>query len=423
MDNFKVIEERRIMKKIISLLLSVVMVASIFGATVVSAASDAGLALNPTVKATAVEYATELDMPTYLRVDVTMETATNLTKFNALTGKGLAIRALEVLLAFDEDLFDVSTATIMDDNARFDGGPVSNGTKAAFAATTDAATISDVSDKLFSIYIEAKDSSKAVEDYNKTEFAKFSTCNVTVDQFTGKVSGKVQVAQTSYRTDGNGDAVPTTVVGNGSTPEPSPEPVAPVVSAVSLDPTSAAVKGGETVQFKATVTGKEGSDENGDAVAVPQDVEWTATAGTITADGLFTAPEATDEEQTITVTATAKDTDVKATATVTVAAKEVPPAPQTEVTVSAGTAATAANYENVVYWDVTLKNAADKAIKYLLEDKTLGQKKEDALTIGVDGEGDVEFTFFLAKTAERLNSNVDLTITAGDVSATGSYVK
>jgi len=89
-------------------------------------------------------------------------------------------------------------------------------------------------------------------------------------------------------------------------------PVVPTVTAVSISPATAIVGGGSTQQFGATVAGTGGPS---------QTVTWTASVGTVTAAGLFTAPAATAAAQMVTVTATSTaDTTKSAAATVTVPA-------------------------------------------------------------------------------------------------------
>src|SRR3954452_4316867 len=76
---------------------------------------------------------------------------------------------------------------------------------------------------------------------------------------------------------------------------------------VSVSPTSATVASGNAQQFSATVKGSSNTK-----------VTWSATAGSITDGGLFTAPQVT-KNTTVTVTATSKaDVNAKASATVTV---------------------------------------------------------------------------------------------------------
>jgi hypothetical protein len=85
--------------------------------------------------------------------------------------------------------------------------------------------------------------------------------------------------------------------------------------AVSISPTAATVTSGSTQQFTPTVTG---STNTG--------VTWTATAGSVSSSGLFTAPTVS-ANATVTVTATSQaDTTQSASATVTVT---TPPPPNT----------------------------------------------------------------------------------------------
>jgi len=84
----------------------------------------------------------------------------------------------------------------------------------------------------------------------------------------------------------------------------------PIVSGVSVSPSTATVIGGLTKQFSAVVSGT-GSPA--------QTVTWTASAGSISSTGLFTAPAAAASPQTITVTATSTvDTTQSGSAIMTV---------------------------------------------------------------------------------------------------------
>jgi hypothetical protein len=84
----------------------------------------------------------------------------------------------------------------------------------------------------------------------------------------------------------------------------------PVVTGVDIDPDTVTLNGSAQQQFTAVVTGT-GSPS--------QAVTWSTTAGIIDEDGLFTAPEETDEVQSITVTATSvAEPDYFAVAVVTV---------------------------------------------------------------------------------------------------------
>lgn len=82
----------------------------------------------------------------------------------------------------------------------------------------------------------------------------------------------------------------------------------PTVTSVTVAPaTTATIETGQTIQFSATVTGT-----NNPA----QTVTWTASAGSITSAGVWTAPAATNTATTITATSTV-DTSKSGTATVT----------------------------------------------------------------------------------------------------------
>ena len=95
--------------------------------------------------------------------------------------------------------------------------------------------------------------------------------------------------------------------GMGSTPPP------PVPVSISISPTSATVQSGNTQQFTATVTGSASTA-----------VTWSASSGTISSSGLYTAPSVgSDTPATITATSRA-DTSKTASASVTIT-----PAPRT----------------------------------------------------------------------------------------------
>ena len=116
------------------------------------------------------------------------------------------------------------------------------------------------------------------------------------------------------------------------------------VKSVNVKPATTTVAGEAQETFTAEVIG---SDDNPYS---DQNVTWSATAGTITDEGVFTAPAATDKDQTITITATSDaDDSVSGTATVTVPKKEDEPQPQQPTT-----AITANNGIGGVYFDVAM---------------------------------------------------------------------
>ena len=97
--------------------------------------------------------------------------------------------------------------------------------------------------------------------------------------------------------------------GSAPTPAPTPTPTPTITSVtVSCNPESVPVE--ETSQCAATVTG------TGDYSSV---VTWSASAGTISSNGLYTAPSTVPNPATVTVTArSTEDTTKSGTATVTV---------------------------------------------------------------------------------------------------------
>ena len=103
--------------------------------------------------------------------------------------------------------------------------------------------------------------------------------------------------------------------------------VVPTVTGVSVTPSVASVAGGQTQQFSATVSGAGQQQRRRFAATVSgtggpsQSVTWSASAGTVSASGLLTAPAATAGVQSVTVTATSMaDPTKSAAATVTVPA-------------------------------------------------------------------------------------------------------
>ena len=123
---------------------------------------------------------------------------------------------------------------------------------------------------------------------------------------------------------------------------PAPQPA---VNSVTIDQgETATVNGGETLQLSVTVDAVNGADAT---------VTWSidpATPATISPDGLFTAPEATEEDQVFTVKATSNfNAEVSDSIEITVPKKEDEPQPQqptTDITANNGTGG--------VYFDVTM---------------------------------------------------------------------
>lgn len=112
------------------------------------------------------------------------------------------------------------------------------------------------------------------------------------------------------------------------------EPVTPTVTSVTVSPGTAT----DSATFTAAVNGTNSPS---------QSVTWTASAGSITASGVFTAPAKTSTVQTITITGRSTfDTTKTGSATVTLAANPV--ATVTSVVVSPSSASGSATFSAVV---------------------------------------------------------------------------
>jgi ketosteroid isomerase-like protein len=185
--------------------------------------------------------------------------------------------------------------------------------------------------------------------------------------------------------------------------------VAPVVTGVTVAPAAATVAGGETQTFTATVSGTNGNDADNKAVAYSTDVTWTATAGSITDAGVFTAPAATEEDQTITVTATsAADASVSGTATVTVPGVKAPEVEK--VTVTDAKKTLAEEFANTMYWGVKIAGGAE-GVDLLLSD---GQDTKAINNLGFEGielNGDVTFGVYVTLSSARLDRAISLKVT------------
>lgn len=118
--------------------------------------------------------------------------------------------------------------------------------------------------------------------------------------------------------------------GGGSTSPPPPPP--PVVTSVSISPASASLLVKATQQFTATVQGT--GAFSSDVTWLVNDVQGgNATAGTITASGLYTAPSTVPSPNSVTVKAqSVQDSTKSATASVTVNPENV------QITLSPSTA-------------------------------------------------------------------------------------
>ncbi len=150
----------------------------------------------------------------------------------------------------------------------------------------------------------------------------------------------------------------TVTVGGNPSPTPTPTPVA-----VSITPTSAALLTGATQQFSATVTG---SANTAVTWQVNNSTGGSATVGTISNSGLYTAP-ATVPAGTITVSAVSQaDATKRANATITLSPALVvsltPIAPSVQVgTTQQFTATVTGNANQAVTWQVNGTTGGDPA--------------------------------------------------------------
>lgn len=184
------------------------------------------------------------------------------------------------------------------------------------------------------------------------------------------------------------------------------EVVAPVITGITIAPETVAVKGGEKVTFTATVEGTDGQDETGAVVPYDKTVTWSDNAP----EGVFTAPAATEEAQTIEVTATAADGKV-AKATVKVYG-ETPIVGITgvEVTDARATLNDVFKAQNTMYWGVKITNGMKGAVEAWMTADGETSKTTTLDFSNVTINGDAEFGVFTKVAAERLDKAISLNV-------------
>src|SRR6185369_9643620 len=117
---------------------------------------------------------------------------------------------------------------------------------------------------------------------------------------------------------------------------------------VTVSPSSASVQVSNTKQFTATVNN-----------SANQGVTWTASAGAISAAGLFTAPSSVPSPATVTIQATSQaDTSAKGTASVTI----TPPPPPVTVTVSPSSASVPVS--TTKQFTATVNNSSNQSVTW-----------------------------------------------------------
>jgi len=117
---------------------------------------------------------------------------------------------------------------------------------------------------------------------------------------------------------------------------------------VTVTPSSASVQVSNTKQFTATVNN-----------SANQGVTWTASAGAISAAGLFTAPSSVPSPATVTIQATSQaDTSAKGTASVTI----TPPPPPVTVTVSPSSASVPVS--TTKQFTATVNNSSNQSVTW-----------------------------------------------------------
>lgn len=128
------------------------------------------------------------------------------------------------------------------------------------------------------------------------------------------------------------------------------------VTSVTVSPSAPSVAGGATQTFTATVTGTN---------SPAQTVTWTASAGSITTGGVFTAPASIASAQTITITARSTvDTTKTGTATVTVPATGTATPTVSSVSVSPSTASVSGGATQQFTATVTGTNSPSQGVNW-----------------------------------------------------------
>lgn len=481
------------MRKLLSMLLSVAMMASTM-ATVAFAAAPSDVDPQVEMNATVIEI--DSDGYPVVKLSATAKGAEAVTDGKKKSGNGLT--AVKMLLQLDESLF---TATAIDSDvftvSKPSVGLTSWSVQPGNIIQVELA-IGDWKEMItgtaeFTVSVEPKDDTKTVEEYNAklgaftdyygiverytdnvlvstTRCGNFGTCAFPAKATAGSkpvieekdpvVTGVTVTADKDVAADGetvtftavvegtegvaaDGSAIPVpqdvvwsdNVVGGVYTAvadyedkevtvtatakgteisgsktitvsKKAHEVIDPVITGITIDPETVAVKGGETVTFTADVTGTDGQDATGAVVPYDKTVTWSANAP----EGVFTAPEAKEEAQTFEVTATTADGKV-ATATVKVYG-ETPVVGITgvEITDAKATMNDVFKAQNTMYWGVKITNGMKGAVEAWMTADAETSKTTTLDFSNVTINGDAEFGIFTKVAAERLDKAISLNV-------------
>lgn len=251
------------------------------------------------------------------------------------------INTIQVKLELDDTVFD-TTETYM--TPGHTGVSTSGDTTASltyvFAPTSVDSYMIDVPEYLFQVDALLKEGYTA--ETIPSSAVTFGETIVEYTSYDGVATSEGATTYTIYNVNSISAAdYPLTVKFNGAEDEPTPEPAVNSVTINEGD--TATVNGGETLQLTATVDAVNGADAT---------VTWSIdpeTPATISEEGLFTAPEATEEDQVFTVTATSTFDGSKSDSIEITVPKKEAPQPQQPTTDITGAAV-----EKGVYFDVTM---------------------------------------------------------------------
>ena len=388
------------MKKILALLMSVSMMASLFVSTAVTsyAADEA------TVKVTSVGKVTVKEGPPtarkdvdYLAFNVSIDSDKALN-FEAADGwyNGTGLAGVTLKFAFNSKYFDLSSAKIdtlalpsPQTNAK-DGEYVS----VAFTAAASALYVGSV-DPLYTIRIKPNADNQDLFDKSASDIANlacitkvFEDNKVTFQGYSDWTEGTAGVTDMKCALSyvyPDKDAAPADVKVNGITATPAELKTLTVgdkgTIAVEVAPADATEKG---VTF---------ASDAEDVIKVDAD-------GNYEAMGAGTAK----------ITITAKDgSGVTATVDVEVAPVVVPD----KITFNG--AAKSEGTDHTAYWKFTVSKGLVPGMKALFADQTAEKELEYDLASAIGGDADVSFALYITATTERFGHTFDVKVTSGEL--------